>query len=72
MAYLKITWKKSCIGRNQRQRRIIESLGLRRLNHTVIHSNSPTIRGMVHKVIHMLKVEEVEEAPTTSGEEVTS
>jgi hypothetical protein len=42
------------------------------LNHTVIHSNSPTIRGMVHKVIHMLEVEEVEEAPTTSGEEVTS
>jgi len=62
MSYLKITWKKSSIGRSQKQRRIIQSLGLRRLNHSVVHRNSPTIKGMVQKVMHMLEVEEVSEA----------
>ena len=60
MAQLKITWKKSCIGRPESQRRIIRSLGLRRLHHSVIHSDSPTIRGMVSKVIHLIEVEEVD------------
>ena len=59
MADLKITWKKSCIGRPQNQRRIIKSLGLRRLNHSVIHSDTPTIRGMVNKVSHLVVVEEL-------------
>ena len=62
MAQLKITWKKSCIGRPEYQRRIIRSLGLRRLHHTVTHSDSPTIRGMVNKVIHLIEVEELESA----------
>ena len=62
MAKLKITWMKSGIGRPQYQRRIIRSLGLRRLNQSVVHSDSPTIRGMVQKVIHLLKVEEVGDA----------
>ena len=57
MAQLKITWTRSAIGRPQNQRRIIRSLGLRRLNQSVVHDDSPTIRGMVKKVIHMLKVE---------------
>ncbi len=59
MAELKITWTKSVIGRPQNQRRIIKSLGLRRLHHTVVHQDSPTIRGMVNKVSHLVKVEEV-------------
>ena len=63
MSYLKITWKKSTIGRNQKQRRIIRSLGLRRLNHSVVHRSTPTIRGMVQKTIHMLHVEELEDLP---------
>jgi large subunit ribosomal protein L30 len=57
MAELKITWTKSVIGRPQNQRRIIKSLGLRRLNHSVVHQDSPTIRGMVDKVSHLVKVE---------------
>ncbi len=60
MADLKITWKKSCIGKPQNQRRIIKSLGLRRLNHSVIHSDTPTIRGMVNKVSHLVVVEELD------------
>lgn len=59
MADLKITWKKSCIGKPQNQRRIIKSLGLRRLNHSVTHADTPTIRGMVNKVSHLVLVEEL-------------
>ena len=62
MAQLKITWKKSCIGRPEKQRRIIRSLGLRRLHHTVTHSDTPTIRGMISKVIHLIEVEELKSA----------
>ncbi|PKB72921.1 MAG: 50S ribosomal protein L30 [SAR202 cluster bacterium Io17-Chloro-G7] len=60
MAQLKITWVKSCIGRPGYQLKIIKSLGLRRLHHSVTHSDSPTIRGMVKKVVHLIKVEESE------------
>ena len=60
MPYLRIPWKRSYIGRNWRQRRVIRSLGLRRLAHTVVHRDSPTIRGMVDKVSHLLEVEVVE------------
>jgi len=59
MAELKITWTKSGIGRPKTQREIIRSLGLRRLNQSVVHQDSPTIRGMVQKVVHLLAVEEV-------------
>ena len=37
-------------------------MGLRRLHHSVIHGDTPTIRGMVNKVSHLLKVEQVESA----------
>ena len=57
---LRITWKKSCIGKPESQRKIIRSLGLRRLNHSVVHSDTPTIRGMVNKVSHLVAVEAVE------------
>ena len=59
MSELKITWTKSCIGRPKKQREIIRSLGLHRLHHTVVHQDSPTIQGMVRKVIHLLKVEQI-------------
>lgn len=59
MSELKITWTRSCIGRPRNQREVIRSLGLRRLHDTVVHQNSPTIRGMVKKVEHLLEVEEV-------------
>ena len=62
MAQLKITWMKSCIGRPPNQRKIIQSLGLRRLHQSVIHGDTATIRGMVIKVAHLLKVEELESA----------
>ena len=56
MAKLKIKWVRSTIGYTQDQRRTVRALGLRRLNHTVEREDSPTIRGMLHKVRHLVQV----------------
>jgi len=56
---LKITQIRSVIGRPQPHRRVIAALGLRRHQATVIHDDTPAIRGMVQKVRHLVKVEEV-------------
>jgi large subunit ribosomal protein L30 len=55
---LKITWIKSAIGYSERQKRTVQALGLRRLNQTVEHADTPAIRGMIQKVAHLVKVEE--------------
>jgi len=55
---IKITWVKSTIGYDQGQRGAIRALGLRRLNHTIEKEDSPSIRGMVAKVRHLVKVEQ--------------
>ena len=60
MAKLRIKWVRSQIGYAEVQRRTIKALGLKRLHQSVEHEDSPTIRGMVHKVRHMLAVEAVE------------
>ena len=62
MARLRITWVRSCIGRPQSQEKVIQALGLRRLHQTVIHGDTPTMRGMVNKVKHLVAVEELDEA----------
>ena len=62
MSQLKITWMKSCIGKPQSQGKIIQSLGLRRLHQAVIHGDTPSIRGMVNKVFHLVKVEKLDSA----------
>jgi len=59
MSKLKITQVRSVIGRPQPHRRVIESLGLRHHQMTVIHEDTPAIRGMLHKVRHLVRVEEV-------------
>lgn len=57
-AALKITWKKSAIGYRLDQKRTIRALGLRRLGQTVVHEDSPAVRGMIQKVQHLIDVEE--------------
>ena len=57
---LQITLKKSVIGSNQAQRATVRGLGLRRINHTRVLENTPAVRGMVKKVIHLVDVSEVE------------
>ncbi len=56
---LKITLVKSVIGRPPDQARTVRSLGLRRLHHSVVRPDQPAIRGMVHKIQHLVNVEEV-------------
>ena len=62
MAKLRITWTRSTIGLPYPQRKVIRALGLHRLHHTVERGDTPSIRGMVHKVRHLVAVEEVQEA----------
>ena len=59
---LKVTLRRSFIGRSPKQRVILRSLGLRRISQTVVHPDRPEIRGMIRKVSHLLAVEEEEEA----------
>lgn len=61
MAKLKITLTRSLIGRPETQRRTIQALGLRKLNSTVEHEDTPSIKGMLHKVEHLIKVEQIGE-----------
>lgn len=58
MSKLSVTWKKSVIGRPDKQARTIRALGLRRLNQTVEHEDTPQIRGMIHSVIHLVEFRE--------------
>ena len=58
MARFRITWVKSGIGYADDQRRTLRALGLKRLNQSVIHNDLPSIRGMIIKVRHLVKVEE--------------
>jgi large subunit ribosomal protein L30 len=59
MARLKVTYVRSVIGQKPDQERTVQALGLRRLHQTVEHEDSPQLRGMVHKVRHLVKVEEL-------------
>jgi large subunit ribosomal protein L30 len=57
MGRLKVSWVKSDIGYNERQKRTIAALGLKRLNHAVILDSNPAVLGMVAKVRHLVTVE---------------
>jgi large subunit ribosomal protein L30 len=56
---LKITQVKSTIGRKKDQGATLRALGLRKIRQSVIHDDTPVIRGMVFKVKHLVEVEEV-------------
>lgn len=53
---LSIKLKRSLIGKPEKQRKIVRALGLRRMNHEVLHEDTPSIRGMINKISHMLDV----------------
>jgi len=59
MAKIKVTQVKSTIDRSKRQKATIQALGLRRMNHSVVHEGTPQILGMVAKVNHLVKVEQL-------------
>ena len=56
---LKITLVKSTIGEKPKVRATVESLGLRKINHSVERPDRPDVRGMVFRVRHLIDVEEV-------------
>lgn len=55
---LKITLVKSMIGRPEKHRRVLRGMGLTKLQRTVELEDTPSIRGMIHAVSHLVKVEE--------------
>ena len=59
MATLKITQVKSRIGASAQQRKNLDALGLKKINHSVEHSDSVIIKGMLDRVKHLVKIEEV-------------
>ncbi|MBK7133221.1 MAG: 50S ribosomal protein L30 [Bacteroidales bacterium] len=59
MAKIRITQVKSKNGKPERQKRTLEALGIRKLNHSVEHEATPQILGMVVKVNHLVKVENI-------------
>ncbi|MDI6689189.1 MAG: 50S ribosomal protein L30 [Actinomycetota bacterium] len=60
MPKLRITQVKSLVGRSKHQRLTIKALGLKRIRHSVEHEDKPEIRGMIRKINHLVKVEEIE------------
>lgn len=59
MAQIKVTLIKSTIGRVVKQQATVRALGLRKIGQTVVHEDNAVIRGMINKVSHLVKVEEV-------------
>jgi large subunit ribosomal protein L30 len=58
---LRVTQKRSVIGRPRPQRATVRSLGLKRIGDVVVKEDRPEIRGMIFKVSHLVEVEEVQE-----------
>jgi len=61
MSPLKVTQVKSVIGSKQDHKRTVRALGLKRIRDSRTHQDTPQIRGMLHKVRHLVRVEEVDE-----------
>lgn len=60
MKKIRVIQTGSIIGRKEPQKRTIKALGLGRISKSRIHDDTPVIRGMINKVIHLVRVEEVE------------
>jgi large subunit ribosomal protein L30 len=61
MSPLKITQTKSVIGSLGKHKKTVRALGLKRIRDSRLHGDTPQVRGMIHKVRHLVEVEEVEE-----------
>ena len=57
---LKVTLVHSVIGRPQKQREVVKGLGLRRISSSVVRKDCPEIRGMIQKIVHLVKVEAID------------
>jgi large subunit ribosomal protein L30 len=59
-AKLKVTQVRSVIGSKENHKRTVRALGLKRIRDSRVHQDTPQVRGMVHKVRHLIRVEEVD------------
>jgi len=59
MANLEITLKRSLIGRPQRQHQVVKSLGLRKINSSVVRPDNDAVRGAIKHIAHLVDVKEV-------------
>ncbi|MDD5089633.1 MAG: 50S ribosomal protein L30 [Candidatus Wallbacteria bacterium] len=57
MSKIKVTLKRSITGKSDKQRKIIESMGLSRIGQTRVYEDTPVIRGMINKTSHLLDIE---------------
>jgi large subunit ribosomal protein L30 len=57
---LKVTLVRSVIGRPQKQREVVKGLGLRRISSSVVRKDCPETRGMIRKIVHLVKVEAID------------
>jgi large subunit ribosomal protein L30 len=55
---IRVTLVQSPIGYPEPQKRTVRALGLRRMNQTIEHQDSPALRGMINKVVHLVRIEE--------------
>jgi large subunit ribosomal protein L30 len=55
---IKVKWRRSVIGRTEDQKKTIQGLGFKRLNQTLTLPDRPEIRGMIHRVSHLLEISE--------------
>ena len=60
MSPLKVTQVRSVVGSKQGHKRTVRALGLKRIRDSRVHEDTPQIRGMVHKVRHLVEAEEVD------------
>jgi len=61
MSPLKVTQVRSVIGSLENHKRTVRALGLKRIRDEKVHADTPQIRGMIHRVRHLVRVEEVDE-----------
>ncbi|HEX2098362.1 MAG TPA: 50S ribosomal protein L30 [Rubrobacteraceae bacterium] len=61
MSLLKVTQTKSVIGSKEGHKRTVRALGLKHIRDERVHEDTPQVRGMIHKVRHLVEVEEVEQ-----------
>ena len=55
---LEITLTRSVIGKNERQRKTVQTLGLKKVNDSVVREDTPAVRGMINKISHIVTVKE--------------
>ena len=60
MAQLKIKQTRSAIRRSKKQKLTLDALGLRKMHQTVVHNDTPQIRGMLNIVNHLVTIEEID------------